>query len=127
MRIPACLFVFSFLAVLGCSPSWATSLDGKELHKYCSAQESPGAKAACIYYILGVAEGLHLGFMEGAKSLDSRITETTVRRSFCVSEDVSWSQLVSSVIDYLSQHPEHWDTEAVFVVEAALISGFPCD
>ena len=116
MKRSLCLFTLLLVAV-----NAAFALTGKELRDQCRwSQQDESALtpeqhlhyAACVSYVLGVADGYYLGSNGGS----------------CVPNkgEVTSGQLGLVVFKYLDEHPEELHLHAGVLVVRALKKAFPC-
>jgi hypothetical protein len=90
-----------------------------DLQEFCTASDD-GSKAACRFFIFGVAQGVRLA----AATLGDKT-------HYCIPGDLSTAAIELAVKPAIGQHlmvfPADRDLEASGFVGAALIKAFPCD
>ena len=106
-----CAIFLIFLASLSCplSPVFAEFVYGNKLYQMCMGNE--WERDVCIGYVLAIAD--EIGFSPAGKRA-------------CFGENVTPSQVVDIVKNWMSAHPEERDYPASRTVSIALELTFPC-
>lgn len=74
-----------------------------------------------------VAAAFCYGFFEGATHYDNALSDSSLYADIvCVPDDVTRTQAVSLVVDFLKENPQHEAEPAIDAVFRALIAEWPC-
>jgi hypothetical protein len=101
---------------------------GNEFIRMCSAIDKSGKSdeemvraTACVYYVTGVVDGIHL---EWAFAYANTNKESPT--PFCLPNKVEGGQIVRVTIEFLRNHPERAHSATSTVIGSALQEAFPC-
>ena len=88
---------------------------GKDLLKFCESDKS-GERSFCSGYLIGLADMYDvIAYVEAT------------HKAFCLSQDVTGSQLRKVFIDYANDHPEEQNNPAAANASMAYSQAFPCE
>jgi hypothetical protein len=114
--IPAIIVAFATLSVV--FPAYADEMKVEDLKTLCTGADDV-SKAACKFYILGVADGI-----------DVANAATSEHKTFCLSDGISGPAMTfavkKSIGEDLMMFPADKDLPANGFVGAALATQFPC-
>lgn len=107
-------------------------INGAAFQKMCNGDQGPSGETACLFYVVGIGNGLEYGSMfavaaiEGYQGFDVTYPRSQQLLGICVPGTATNEQIVLVVEKFLADHPERLHEDIKMLVPSALREAFPC-